>query len=200
MTLNEYISLVKGNARKDARFLVNTLAIALLVLALMFAFQPYLGNDPKIAEVQKVDHSQITVHPGELKNLVQSKTGKPVMLVFYASWCGYCKLLMPTLVNLVRDHQLDDIDTVFISVDEQPRLLSKYLVHQGYDGAFTPYRLERDMLHGTMDMFTGATGSHYTGTIPYVGFFNRDGKLITDAAGVLDKQDILNVAHRAQNF
>ena len=190
---------LKVLASRDSRFVINAFAISLVILALMFAFLPYANNGgAKIADIKRVDKNIVTIHPDDLGKMVQSASGKPVMLVFYASWCGYCKKVMPVLVDMVRTHELEQVDAIFVSMDEQPRLLSKYLVNKGYDDAFTPYRLDRDIFHGSFAEFITSSGSHYRGGIPYVGFFNHDGKLISDASGVIGKQDVLSVAKLLQ--
>lgn len=195
-----FVDNLKKNASRDVPFLLNAVAFSLIFMALMFAIQPYVAHDPQSAEVEQSDKTLVTVHPGELVKLVKADSGKPVLLMMYASWCGYCKQLMPVIVDLKRSGALEPVETVFLSIDDQPRLLSRYLVHRGYAGAFTPYRLEQDLLHGSMDQFIEATGSHFRGTIPYVGFFNRDGKLVTDAAGVVDKDSLMKVVSHANEF
>jgi len=184
---------------KDIQFVFNAIIISLVVMALLFTFKPYMGNDPLLAEIKQMDKSIITVSPRDLDRIVQSSTGKPVMLFMYASWCGYCKQVMPMLVQMVHNHELDQIEPVFLSVDEQPRSLSKYLVYKGYSNAFTPYRLDRDFSFRGMSSFVMESGSHYQGSIPYIGFFNREGKLISDASGVVEEQDVLGVVKRIQN-
>ena len=191
----------KLDLKKDTRFLWNTLAISLLVMALLFAFKPYINvDDPQLAQIQHLDRNIVSIKAADLPGIVHSPSGKPVMLVMYASWCGYCKRVMPVVVEMVQDHKLDMFESVFVSIDDQPRLLSTYLVHKGYDGAFIPYRVDRNMVNGSFGSFTSATGSHYQGAIPYIGFFGRDGKLISDASGYVSKQNVLDIVEKIQHL
>ena len=201
MKLKELISKFFKISQKDTQFLFNTFVISLLVMALLFAFEPYIETnvDPKKEIIAQLDHQIVTIYPADLNKFVKSESGKPVMLVMYASWCGYCKKVMPFLVDMVKNHEIDMVDTKFVSIDDQPRLLSRYLVHKEYDNVFTPYRLSRDLLRGSYADFIYSSGSHFRGSIPYIGFFDKQGKLISDASGVVEKDDVMGVIKAIQS-
>lgn len=52
---------------------------------------------------------------------------KPVLVDFYADWCGPCKVMHPILEEL--KHQLqDDITILKINVDKNTRVSAKYQI------------------------------------------------------------------------
>ena len=52
---------------------------------------------------------------------------KPVLVDFWAPWCGPCRALAPTIEELVEKHS-DKVKVAKLNVDENSELASKYHV------------------------------------------------------------------------
>ena len=54
------------------------------------------------------------------------KSEKPVLIDFYADWCGPCKMLSPIIDEIAEENS--DIKVVKVNVDDSQDLAMKYLV------------------------------------------------------------------------
>lgn len=50
---------------------------------------------------------------------------KPVMVDFWAEWCGPCRMVSPILDEIAAEYA-DKIDIVKVNVDEEPELAMQY--------------------------------------------------------------------------
>src|SRR5258707_13027250 len=89
-------------------------------MALVIGQQPGPGGCPAGADTMIVDGDQATF----MKDVVEASRSIPVMVDFWATWCGPCKTLTPTLERVVRAAG-GRVKLVKIDIDK-----NRSLVHQ----------------------------------------------------------------------
>jgi len=53
------------------------------------------------------------------------KSDKPVLVDFWASWCGPCKMLAPTISEIAEENE-GKVKVGKVNVDEEPELAQKF--------------------------------------------------------------------------
>ena len=69
--------------------------------------------------------SAIQVNKDNFQEVVLN-SDKPVLVDFWASWCGPCRMVAPILEEIAAERS--DVKVCKINVDEEPELASRYKV------------------------------------------------------------------------
>ena len=111
--------------------------------------------------------------PVSLKDL----RGKVVLLNFWASWCGPCRMEMPHIEKLHR--RLKDKDVVILGIDdEKPAVAKDFLKKNAYT------------FRSLVDDQRRVAGLYGVNTIPQVFVLDRDGRVVTHYVGARTQRDL----------
>ena len=67
--------------------------------------------------------SAVNINKENFQNEVLN-SDKPVLLDFWASWCGPCRMVLPMVEQIAEERE--DVKVGKINVDEQPELASQF--------------------------------------------------------------------------
>ena len=108
-----------------------------------------------------------------------SFNGKIILLNFWATWCGPCRVEMPSLIELQKQYA-DDLVVLGVSIDDTPEKLKPYAAE---------LKVNYPLLvgNGRQD-FQDAYGPFYG--IPVSVFVGRDGRIHKKHSGIASKEQM----------
>lgn len=106
---------------------ISTLIIAGLAMTAVLACPlcPVKDSSQKSGSINQ-EHSVKESSDATFKQDVMSAT-KPVLVDFYASWCGPCKKMGPVVENLSKEYG-DKLAVLKVNVDKNPNLSDEYSI------------------------------------------------------------------------
>jgi thiol-disulfide isomerase/thioredoxin len=166
--------------------------IIAIFVSIPFIFSPdRAGRYVADSEIEEFAGQIIPLSIRKIEEDIKDTGGKPTLMVMYASWCGYCKFLLPVISSLKKEGKLEGIRLYFISIDKDKRELAAYLLKHDYNKIFTPQILNRTGEQTLTDLLI-SKGSNFNGPIPYSIIFNGQGKIVAEYLGLVNKRALLN--------
>jgi cytochrome c biogenesis protein CcmG/thiol:disulfide interchange protein DsbE len=152
----------------------------LIVAAIVFVLFAGLGKDPSHIESPLVGHpappfTLKAVGSGEMLD-IEKLRGKPVILNFWATWCGPCYEEHPTLVANART--LPDVQFVGVVFNDDEDKIMRFLA-------------ERGTAYPTLLDAQGKTAIAYgIGGVPETFFINPAGTIVAKFVGPLSTAEL----------
>jgi thiol-disulfide isomerase/thioredoxin len=102
---------------------MSKLAVGLLVLTALIGCQSKTSTQPLVApnfELKDLSGKPVTL---------ASLRGHPVMLDFWATWCGPCQISIPLLQKFYQKHKEEGLIVLGINMDEDPSNVYAFVKH-----------------------------------------------------------------------
>ena len=167
------------------------LVVVAFVVALMLYFGYHKARRSGAGSVPRL--SQSTIAPDFSLESLDGKTlrlsdlrGKAVLLNFWATWCGPCKIEMPWFVDLQKQYGSQGLQIVGVAMDDASKEdIGKFAKDMGVN---YPILIGKE-----------SVGDQYGGVpaLPESFLISRDGKIVDKIIGLRGKADIEEAVKKA---
>jgi thiol-disulfide isomerase/thioredoxin len=170
--------------------------LALIVVAFVVALMLYFGYHQARRNTASAPRiTQSTIAPDFSLESLDGKTlrlsdfrGKAVLLNFWATWCGPCKIEMPWFVDLQNQYGSQGLQIVGVAMDDGSKEdIAKFAKDMGVN---YPILIGKD-----------SVGDQYGGVpaLPQSFLIARDGKIVDKIVGLRGKSEIEDAIRKALN-
>jgi peroxiredoxin len=174
------------------RTLFGRSGISGMVLALVFTTSSSLGQEGARATVvpqasrQVAPALQLADSSGTNKQVTDYR-GKVVLLNFWATECGGCKVEIPWLTELESAHESDSFTVVGVSLD------TSYEGSKSADEAWSkvkPFILTHKLNYPVLMGDATLIASYKLGAVPATYLIDKQGRIAATYSGVIDRSDV----------
>jgi peroxiredoxin len=174
---------------------MNRNPLALVVVAFVIAFALYFGYHQARRSGASAHITQSGPAPDFSLESLDGKTtrlsdfrGKAVLLNFWATWCGPCKIEMPWFVDLQNQYRSQGLQIVGVAMDDASKEdIAKFAKDMGVN---YPILIGKE-----------SVGDQYGGVpaLPESFLIARDGKIVGKIIGLEGKAEIEDAIKKALN-
>jgi thiol-disulfide isomerase/thioredoxin len=165
--------------------LVATLAVLPLLLSCGRSAQPNQAQGAK--NVPPEFNKTITALDGTQTSLAKYQ-GKVVLVNFWATWCGPCKVEIPWLIQFEQKYASKGLVIVGVAMDEEGKsVVQPWLDKNRFDVNGTQESMNYPVLIGNdalAEQFGGLIG------MPTSMLYSRDGQKVKTVIGLINQQDL----------
>jgi thiol-disulfide isomerase/thioredoxin len=111
---------------------------------LLAALGPLSAADDEPVEVPVFPNFAFSAIDGSEQIDLHSLHGRPVLMTFWASWCGPCRMELPELEKLAAELADEDFTLVTVNTDQSPAMGVRFL--QQYQIDVPVYRMDQRSL------------------------------------------------------
>jgi thiol-disulfide isomerase/thioredoxin len=173
----------RGNRNPLALFAVAVIAAAMLY----FGFHAARRSGPTPVATKSSPAPDFTLESLDGKSMrLSDLRGKAVLLNFWATWCGPCKIETPWLVELQNQYGAQGLQVIGVAMDDSGKDdIAKFAKDMGVN---YPVLLGKE-----------AVGDAYGGVpaLPESFFIGRDGKIVDKIIGLKGRSEIEDSIKRA---
>lgn len=151
---------------------------ARFVLAITLSFIASAGHAQQVGD--RIELPDVMLEGGQ-RLTAASMRGKPLMVVFWASWCPYCANHLPHVEKLQKKVRGTDLQIVAVSVDSEPANAKEYMARKGYTFAYTTDKTGLEKVFGARRI------------LPRTVVIDRQGRIAFATHGEMLEDDVLEL-------
>lgn len=175
-----------------ARFVDKVLvpvSVALLALGLLFGFaslRRLIGGGGRLVGHPAPDFALDIVYNGDKGDKVKLSLlrGHPVIVEFWATWCGPCQLEAPALDRLARRHREQGLVVVGVNTSDEP-------------GRAATFAERRQLSYPIVYDDRGVAGTYDVDSLPTLVVIDRNGNVVAVRTGAEDDSELDRLVSQA---
>ena len=163
---------------------VVVIGVVVLVVAGMLLAGKYLARNSAPLASNSGNTKGAMAPDFELKDIdgkpvrLSSLRGKAVLLNFWATWCGPCKIEMPWIIELQKQYADQGLVVLGVAMDDDAKDVPAFVKQMGVN---YPVLLGNDKV---ADLYGGVSG------LPTTFYIGRDGKIVERVFGLAGHKEI----------
>lgn len=164
--------------------LAMSLSVLVMITYQVFSTPVQSVSSTPIGEANATSpvYSEVTL--ATLKEIV-AKSGKPTLIMVYASWCPYCQKQWPIFQSLKASYK-DKAQIMELSIDQDTSKLAAFLSDGVHTSKHSLHLATED--HDALGTWLSESGGNYSGGIPYLVLFDKKGTFARDFLGMREEK------------